>query len=164
MLMGDNGYFLNERLLAGKWLMYENSLRVPLIVFDPKAEQHGVRFDEMALNIDIAPTILDYAGITVPEDIQGKSLKNFARKGKAEPDWRDHFICEHLFNNPHIPKSEGIRYGRYKYFRYIDHPEYEEFYDLINDPLEIHNLIGEPSYQDTIKVLRQKFLDDLSLL
>ena len=164
ILMGDNGYFLNERLLAGKWLMYDNSLRVPLIVYDPKAEQRGIRFDEMVLNIDIAPTILDYAGVSIPDRIQGKSLKNFSHEGLAESIWRDRFICEHLFENPHIAKSEGIRTGRYKYFHYIDHPEHEEFYDLIKDPLEINNLIHDRTYQDTIQFFKQQFREDLSKL
>ena len=150
ILMGDNGYFLGERQFAGKWLMYDNSLRVPLIVFDPKSKSSSTDF--MALNIDIASTILDYAGVAVPESIAGQSLKPLVQgQGQLE---RDYFMGEHLFNHPKIPKSEGIRTKRFKYFRYIDHPEREEFYDLEKDPREAKNLIYDESHQTTIRRLR----------
>jgi alpha-L-rhamnosidase len=83
ILMGDNGYFLGERQLAGKWLMYDNSVRVPLIVHDPRGKKHQ-DIDEMALNIDVPATILDLAGIRMPEVYQGKSLLSLVdRKSKS---------------------------------------------------------------------------------
>jgi arylsulfatase A-like enzyme len=147
IFMGDNGYFLNERYLAGKWLMYENSIRVPLIVFDPRLQPSVKQVSQMALNIDIAPTILNYAGVPVPGIVQGKSLLDFI---EGTNNSRKFFICEHLYNNPNIPKSEGIRSARWKYFHYVDYTEVEEFYDLVNDPFEKHNLIDEKTFADTI--------------
>jgi arylsulfatase A-like enzyme len=161
LFMGDNGYFLAERGLAGKWLMYENSLRVPLILYDPGANGNKT-VNQMALNIDIAATILDYAGVEIPSAMQGKSLKDFAY-GEVR-QWRENFICEHLYEIPYIPKSEGIRMERYKYFHYIDHPEVEEFYDLEKDPMETDNLIGDPAYQEILEKTREEFEREVSKL
>ena len=73
IFMGDNGYFLGERQLAGKWLMYDNSIHVPLIIYDPRTAKHN-EVDEIVLNIDVPSTILDIAGIRIPENYQGISL------------------------------------------------------------------------------------------
>lgn len=152
LLLGDNGYFLGERQLAGKWLMYEESIRVPMILYDPDARRSGT-LGELALNIDIAPTILDYAGIGIPEQMQGRSLRDFAFK--EVQNWRQNFICEHLWQFPFIPRSEGIRTARYKYFRYPDHPGYEELYDLKTDPKEKHNLLNDPEYASVLRETRE---------
>ncbi len=69
--MGDNGYFLGERQLAGKWLMYDNSIRVPLIIYDPRVKKHR-DINDVALNIDVPATILDLAGIKQPKSLAGK--------------------------------------------------------------------------------------------
>jgi alpha-L-rhamnosidase len=71
--MGDNGYFLGERQLAGKWLMYDNSVRVPLIVYDPREKRHQ-DIEEMALNIDVTSTIVDLAGLDIPVRLPGEKL------------------------------------------------------------------------------------------
>jgi len=154
ILMGDNGYFLGERQLAGKWLMYDNSLRVPLIIYDPRTKVHR-DIDDMALNVDIAPTILDYAGVKIPESYQGISLAGYTMKQNPAKD-RDAFLCEHLWKFKPIPASEGVRTKDYKYFRYRDHPEHEELYDLKNDPLERNNLAGEERYLKKLKELRNE--------
>ncbi len=148
----DNGYFLNERQFAGKWLMYENSIRVPLVIYDPRASAPLV-LPHLSLNIDIAPTILTYAGIAVPTAMQGLPLQTVMR----DPDQglRKSFLCEHLFDHPRIPRSEGVRTERYKYFRYLDHPEHEELYDLTADPHEKHNLATDPGHADVLKELRE---------
>ena len=144
MLMGDNGYYLGERQLAGKWLMHDNSIRVPLIVFDPREKQHH-DIEEMVLNIDLPATILDLAGVGIPEAYQGMSLRPYVQSG-SHPDTRQTILVEHLWELPQIPASEGIRSKNYKYFRYrlIDAPE--ELYDLENDPMEINNLAVDPKY------------------
>lgn len=153
ILMGDNGYFLGERKLAGKWLMYDNSLRVPLIVYDPRLA-NGKNLDNLVLNIDIAPTILSYAGVKIPEMMQGDNLLKLMNAENSP--WRNSFFCEHLFENKKIPKSEGIRTTDWKYFRYVDHPEWEELYYLKNDQLETINLAQEKSSLPTLNKLRQK--------
>lgn len=149
ILMGDNGYFLGERQLAGKWLMYDNSLRVPLIVFDPR-EKGGKRIESFALNIDVPATILDFAGIQVPDSWQGLSLN------AKELENRKEFLTEHLWQTPIIAPSEAIRTERWKYFRYINDPTWEELYDLNADPLEKNNLAGNPQYRRNLDELKSR--------
>ncbi|MCP5053886.1 MAG: sulfatase-like hydrolase/transferase, partial [bacterium] len=143
---GDNGYFLGERGFAGKWLLHEPSIRVPLIIFHPQGakKNRGGVFAQPALNIDIAPTILAMAGVSPPERMQGMSLLPLFDNESSE--WRREIFCEHLYNYPGIPKSEGIRTSRWKYIRYLDHPEYRELYDLQNDVLEARNLAKDRQY------------------
>ena len=155
ILMGDNGYFLGERQLAGKWLMYDNSLRVPMIIYDPRTKVHR-DVDDMALNIDITPTILDYAGVKIPESYQGLSLAGYTTKGQSPAKNRDAFLCEHLWNFTPIPASEGVRTRDFKYFRYREHPEHEELYDLKKDPLEKNNLAGDRRYRKKLEELRNE--------
>lgn len=149
ILMGDNGYFLGERQLAGKWLMYDNSLRVPLMVFDPR-KAGGKRVEDIALNIDVTSTILDLAGAKSPKTWQGVSL-NSPQLAK-----RKEFLFEHLWQTPIIPPSEAIRTERWKYFRYINDPGHEELYDLSVDPLEQNNLATNPAFQTTLLELRKR--------
>ncbi len=118
IFMGDNGYFLGERQLAGKWLLYDNSVRVPLIVYDPRIDKHRDS-EEMALNIDVAPTILDLAGLKPPETWQGKSLMPIVA-GKTKSLERDTVLIEHIWEFEHIPPSEGVRTKEWKYFRYVN--------------------------------------------
>jgi len=149
ILMGDNGYFLGERQLAGKWLMYDNSLRVPLIVFDPR-QSGGNRNTDFALNIDVPATILDFAGINSPKSWQGTSLRSNQLAKRKD------FLTEHLWQVDIIPPSEAIRTERWKYFRYINDPSHEELYDLKADPMEINNLAADPAHKATINQLRGK--------
>ena len=155
ILMGDNGYFLGERQFAGKWLMYEPSLRVPLIIYDPRSKIHK-DINEIALNIDIAPTILEYAGVKIPDSYQGMSLAGYTTSGQNPAKDRNKFLCEHLWNFKYIPPSEGIRTKNYKYFRYRDHPEHEELYDLKNDPLEKNNLAGKQDFEKELAEMRKE--------
>ena len=126
ILMGDNGYFLGERGYAGKWLPYEPSIRVPLIVFDPRRSSPvGLEPTQMALNIDISPTLLDLAGLPIPAVMQGRSLVPLLR-GEEPEDWRTDFFVEHLMEHKQIVKHEGVRGQRYKYARYFElDPVYE---------------------------------------
>lgn len=149
ILMGDNGYFLGERQLAGKWLMYDNSLRVPLIVYDPR-QTGGKRNTDFALNIDVPATILDFAGISSPKSWQGTSLRS------NQLSQRKDFLTEHLWQVDIIPPSEAIRTERWKYFRYINDPSHEELYDLKADPMEINNLASDSKHQAILKDLRKK--------
>ena len=153
ILMGDNGYFLGERQLAGKWLLYDNSVRVPLMVYDPREKAH---FDshEMALNIDVPATILDLAGVNQPESWQGKSLMSIVKGENADLE-RDTVLIEHLWNFEHIPPSEGVRTKDWKYFRYVNDKSVEELYYLKDDPRELNNLASNPKYADTLNIFRK---------
>jgi arylsulfatase A-like enzyme len=159
ILMGDNGYFLGERQLAGKWLMYDNSVRVPLIVYDPRATQHR-DVDDMALNIDVPSTIIDLAGISQPESWHGKSLMPVV-SGAQKSLQRDTVLIEHLWEFENIPPSEGVRTSEWKYFRYVNDKSLEELYNLNNDPKETENLAGNPEYAEVLRKLRNK-LDRLT--
>ena len=159
---GDNGYYKGARGFAGKWSHYEESLRVPLIVFDPTNSNEiakGQVADQMALNIDIPATILDYAQIQPPIHYQGRSLKPIVR-GKKVHSWRKEFLCEHLMNNPNIPKWEGLRHQRFVYANYFQQKESEsEFlHDLFNDPKQLRNLVHDAKYKHVLEHFRNKTL------
>lgn len=154
---GDNGFFLGERGLAGKWYGHRESIRVPLIVYDPRlpAAKRGQRLSQMALNIDIAPTMLSLAGLAVPDAMQGENLLRLVH-GEAG-GWRQEFFYEHLISIPTIPKSEGVVTQRFKYLRYPETtPMFEELYDLQTDPHEISNLAGAPRLNPIRRKLIQK--------
>ncbi len=155
---GDNGLFMGNRGLAGKWNHFEESLHVPLIVTDlrrPASQSSQVAF-ELALNIDIPATILDYAGIDVPAHYQGQSLVPLT-DGNVPEDWRTDFFCEHQRDHAEIPKWEGVRSEKYVYARYTDEtPAYECLYDLTADPNELKNLAGHPEYSRQLQQLRTR--------
>ncbi len=154
ILMGDNGYFLGERQMAGKWLMYDNSVRVPLIVYDPRVEQH-YEIEDMALNIDVPATMLDLAGVEQPATWQGKSLLPVVT-GQDRSLHRDTILIEHLWEFDKIPPSEGVRTNDWKYFRYINDKSSEELYHLATDPRETKNLAENPEYKAVLEELRAK--------
>lgn len=153
IFMGDNGYFINDRQLAGKWLMYEHSIRVPLIICDPRTDKH-FDVDDMVLNIDVPETILGLAEVQVPKEYQGISLLPYIYKG-VSPRKHDSFLTEHLWELPQIPSSEGLRTEKWKYFRYRFIEASEELYNMENDPLETRNLAGEKQYQNILKKMRR---------
>jgi len=153
IFLGDNGQYLGERQLAGKWLMHDNSLRVPLIIYDPRAKQHH-DVEDMVLNIDVTKTILDIAQADIPSVYQGESLLPYVNGEKANT--RPSIMVEHLWDKDEIPSSEGIRTETWKYFRYrfIETPE--ELYNLKEDPMEINNLAANPKYKSVLDDLRSK--------
>ncbi len=154
IVMGDNGYFLGDRQLADKWLMYDVSIRVPLIIYDPRIHKPAT-IDAMVLNIDITKTMLGIAGITAPKNYQGQNLMPFVAKGNI-PSNRKSILIEHLWKLPEIPSSEGIRSANWKYFRYRLISAPEELYDLKSDPLEKNNLAANPKYAKQLVLLRKQ--------
>jgi arylsulfatase A-like enzyme len=155
IFMGDNGMFLGEHGLAGKWYGYEESIRVPLIIYDPRNESSSSKIsEEIALNIDIAPTILELAGIATPDYMQGINLTDHT---KINNSIRQSFFYEHTFlGSPKIPKVEGVVSPTVKYMKYIEH-DYEELFDLINDPHEKNNLIANPNYSKVLDEQRSVY-------
>ncbi len=153
----DHGMYYGERGLSDCWQLNEESLRIPLIVFDPKTGnvQRGRVRDEMALNIDVAPTILELAGLSPHPMMQGQSLLPFF--AGMDIDWRTEFFCEHLFDRPGIPKSEGVRTEDWKYIRYFEQqPVFEELYDLNTDPHESVNRASNASYSIQLREMRDR--------
>lgn len=160
LFTSDNGAMMGDYLLGGKELLYDVSLRVPMIVFDPQApaQARAQTRAELVLNLDIAPTVLDLAGVAVPSCMQGRSLVPLVRGQK--PAWRQEFFCENNFCIPtqYYPMIEGVRTTRWKYVRYTDvTPVYEQLFDLENDPHEVNDLAREPAYGDTLAQLRQRW-------
>jgi arylsulfatase A-like enzyme len=155
---GDNGYYEGQRGFAGKWSHYEESLRVPLIIYDPRAakKQRGKVAGQMALNTDIAPTILSYAGAKVPGHYQGRNLQPIVN-GNSPNNWRKDTFCEHLMENATIPKWEGVRGRRYVYARYFQQePPYEYLHDLRKDPDQLQNLVDDSAHAKILKRLRKR--------
>ena len=154
----DNGYYLGNRGFAGKWSHYEESLRVPMVVYDPRAPLNAVEetIDKIALNIDIPATILDLAGISQPKLYQGKSLLPILNNEKNET-WRTNFLCEHRMEHDKIPKYVGIRGQRYVYANYYEQdPPYEYLHDLQKDPKQLENLLNNFEYKDILQIMRSK--------
>jgi len=159
----DNGHFMGEHGFSGKWLMYEESLRVPGFIFDPRDPKGRVRSQEMVLNIDLAPTILDLAGLEIPSHMDGKSLVPLLE----DPDlpFREDFFYEHLYRHmedySHIERSEGIRTREWSYIHYINQegPASEEFYNIIEDPLQLNDLSEEERTMELLSQLREKKRD-----
>jgi len=155
----DNGFFLGEHGLAGKWFMYEESIRLPLIIRDPGVPPiaRGRRVDAMALNIDIAPTIVDLAGLPVPSVMQGRSLRPWVA-GRF-PAWRTEFFYEHHYDHHgRIPPCEGVRTERYTYIRYLTtDPVQEALFDLDTDPHQLHDRAGDAAYRPVLEQLRRRW-------
>jgi arylsulfatase A-like enzyme len=156
----DNGYYMGDRGFAGKWSHFEQSLRVPLVIYDPRLpdNQRGRIINPMVLNIDLAPTILELGHLSVPKHYQGRSLMPIMKKNYLKDlDWREDIFCEHLLENQDIPKWEGVRTQRYKYACYFEQdPKYEFLHDLKKDPTELYNLVSDPIYKDALEQMRVK--------
>ena len=153
----DNGFFFGERGLADKWFIYEESIRVPLIVFDPRAgdKDRGRAVDAMVLNIDLAPTILEIARLENSAGIQGHSLLPWLREATTPVTWRSEFFYEHHTVPRLVPPSEGVVTERWKYLNWINQPPpNEELYDMVTDPLETENLALAPENAATLAGLR----------
>jgi arylsulfatase A-like enzyme len=136
----DNGQLLGDRGLSDKWNHFEQSIRVPMIVADLRQPQAGRVESAFALNVDLAPTLLDIASVPAPGRYEGASLMPWL-DGAGPADWRVDFLGEHLWVNPHIPRWEGVRTQRFAYARYIDQqPPFEFLHDLDADRDELKNL------------------------
>jgi arylsulfatase A-like enzyme len=145
---GDNGYFQADRGLADKWYPYEESIRVPLIVRDPRlpAGRRGVTRDQFALNIDVAPTIVRAADLPLPSVMQGEDLSPLYLRS-ARPVWRDEFFYEHptVTSKDRIPTSQAVVRRDWKY---VEWPEfdYRQLFDVKDDPGELKNLAADSAH------------------
>ena len=157
----DHGSMLGAHGLSGKWIMHEESIRAPLIIFDPRlpSSQRGRQCDKMALSIDLAPTMLALADVEIPDAMQGRDLTPLVRNESVQ--WRTDWYYEHTYNTrpprPPIVKVEGVRTDRWKYIRYPEIvPVAEQLFDLENDPLEQNNLAGETTGENALTDLRHR--------
>ena len=148
----DNGYFMGEHTFLDKRLAYENSMRVPMLIRYPGLIKKKTKIKEQCLNIDLAPTILDLAGIEKPEYMQGESILGLL-KGENDNNWRKAILFEYFLDSywPYAgPSQIAVRTERYKLVDAFLANDIDELYDLKNDPGEMINLINEPNY-DTIE-------------
>ncbi|HSE37957.1 MAG TPA: sulfatase [Blastocatellia bacterium] len=142
----DNGYFYGEHgLSVERRLAYEESIRMPLLVRYAKAIKSGTARSELVLNIDLAPTLLELAGATAPNTMQGRSLVPLL-EGKR-PAWRNSFLIEYYSDTvfPRVLQMgyKAVRNGRWKYIHYLELEGMDELYDLKTDPYELKNLIHQ---------------------
>jgi len=164
----DQGFYLGEHGWYDKRFMYEESHAMPLLLRYPAAVAAGRVSDSLVLNLDFAPTLLDYAGVAVPGDMQGRSLRPLL-DGPPPADWRD-AIYYHYYEFPHgwhdVRTHYGVRTDRYKLIRFYGDMDLWELYDLATDPHELRNLHGQPGYADVqedlhrrLEALRNEFGD-----
>ena len=140
----DNGLFMGEHRLADKRAAYDESLRVPMLVRYPRMAQKGQVRDEIVLNIDLASTFLDYAGVPIPAKMQGRSWRPLL-DGRGGP-WREAFFYSYYLERqyPRVPTVTAVRTMSAKLVKYPLHPEWTELFDLRADPYETRNLHGDP--------------------
>ncbi len=155
----DNGYFYGEHGLGvERRLAYEESIRLPLLMRYPKLIKPGTIRDEMALNIDLAPTLLSLTGVPVPLEMQGRSLAPLL-KGARTP-WRDSFLIEYYSDKvfPRIVQMgyKAVRSRRWKYIHYLELNGMDELYDLKTDPFEMTNVIDQPAARKALVRMKQE--------
>ena len=168
----DHGLLMGEYGMGGKALLYDLTTRIPLVLFDPRLPKakRGQRIEELAVSIDVAPTILSLAQVSVPQAMQGRSLMELV----YEPDqvWREDIFLENLYVGRYNPLIEGVRTKRWKYVRYFKNPGesytdedvdfrkqepiFEQLFDLKIEHAEVKNLAGNVQHAKRLKQLRAR--------
>ena len=155
----DNGYYHAEHGLADKWYPHQESIRVPLIVRDPRMPKgmRGKTNADFTLNVDLAPTILAAAEIDAPKTMQGSDIGPLYLSEET-PEWRDEFFYEHpmLKSTDFIPASEALVRKDWKYFYW---PEFdrEQLFNLKDDPIEENDLASDPAHATKLIEMRERF-------
>jgi len=173
----DHGLMHGEFGLGGKVHLYDPSVRIPMIVYDPRMKYKADKSNELVALVDIAPTLLELTNTSIPDEMQGHSLKPLMQadeKTNGDVKWRQEIFLENMMTIQNYPRMEAVRTHKWKYVRYFDkkkdqryadmsvasingeQPIYEELFDIVNDPNEINNLINEPTNQKIVKKLRAK--------
>ena len=167
----DQGYFLGEHGFFDKRMIYEESLRMPFVIRYPKEIKGGQRIDDIILNIDFPALLADYAGVDKPEYIQGRSFRKNL-EGVTPADWRKQLYYRYWLHHPERPAHFGIRNERYKLAFFYGQPLGKkgtnkeitaptwEFFDLQEDPKELHNAISDMIYVDIIKEMKLSILEE----
>jgi arylsulfatase A-like enzyme len=155
--MGDNGFSFGEHGLIDKRHAYEESMKVPLLIKYPKKVQAGITLEQMVMNIDIAPTLLDIAGMEqTPDQMQGVSFLPLLQGEKV--DWRDRVFYEYYWEMayPSTPTIFAVRTDEYKFI--FNHGLWgiNELYNIQKDPFEMNNLIRDPNHKELAKNLRDE--------
>jgi len=151
----DQGFYLGDHGWFDKRFMYEESLRMPLLVRHPGEIRAGAVNEDIVMNLDFAETFLDYAGVHVPDDMQGCSLRPLLQ-GRTPEDWRSSMYY-HYYEYPavhSVKRHYGVRTRRYKLIHFYNDIDEWELYDLKNDPEELHNIYNDPQQADVVKELK----------
>ncbi len=167
----DQGYFLGEHGFFDKRMIYEESLRMPFVIRYPKKIKGGGRIDDIILNIDFPALLADYAGVEKPEYMQGRSFRENL-EGETPDDWRKQVYYRYWLHHPERPAHFGIRNERYKLAFFYGQPLGKkgtnkeitppawEFFDLKEDPKELHNAILDLKYVGVIKEMKNTILKE----
>jgi len=159
LFMADNGFLFGERGLIDKRNAYDASVRIPMLLRYPKSVKGGQTLTGVVANIDVAPTMLDFAGVEIPEYMDGRSMKPLVSGDSG--DWRDYLLYEYYWerNYPHTPTTHAVLGERFKYIRYHGVWDVDELFDLEKDPEERINLINDPEYAETVERLNQRLFE-----
>jgi len=155
IFVGDNGFFLGEHRLVDKRFPYEEALRVPMLMRYPRLIRAGRASAHMALNIDICPTVLDLCGVPAPKNVAGRSLRPLLA-GPPPAQWRRDMFYEYAERIWQCPALVAARTERYKYIEYLEPASTHELYDLLIDPQEMRNVIGDANYAPVLADMRQR--------
>ena len=156
LYMGDNGFLLGEHGLIDKRHAYEESIRIPMLAYAPGWIRPGTVVTAMVRNIDVAPTILELAGVRSPQPMDGRSVVAALTGGElpGTGELLYEYYWEYAF--PHTPTTLALRGDRFKYILYHGVWDKNELYDLVADPEERVNLIAEPAYRDTVRAMHDR--------
>ena len=156
----DQGFYMGEHGWFDKRFMYEESLRTPFVIRYPGKIKPGSVVNDMVVNIDFTPTILELAGIKIPEDIQGKSFVQNVLTGKTPKNWRKSMYYHYYeYPQPHkVSPHFGVRTMRYKLIRFYGPFDAWELFDLKGDPNEMNNLYGKPGFEKITEELKAELL------
>lgn len=152
----DNGYYLGEHGLGDKRSAYDESLRIPLLLRYPRSGVRGKVIDQIALNLDLAPTLLDFAGMAVPKEMHGRSWKPLLQ---GQPDgWRNSFFYCYFFERGFTtPTITAVRTETAKLVQYPGHADWTEMFDLRADPYEMKNLARDTSHRELLAQLQADY-------
>ena len=154
----DQGFFLGEHGWYDKRFIYEESMGMPLVMRWPEKISQGAVNNNLVLNLDMAPTLLEIAGISVPSDMQGRSFTQLFDKEYSQ-DWRKS-VYYHYYEYPHgwhkTKRHNGVRTDRYKLIHFYNDIDDWELYDLEEDPYEVNNLYQDPDYQSLTDSLKSE--------
>lgn len=163
ILLSDHGYWYGEHgLSVERRLAYEEGLRIPLLVRYPPEIKSGIVIDEFALNVDLAPTLLEFAGSTTQQQMDGVSLVPLLN-GEHPNDWRTSFLVEYntdtVFPRVFNMGYRAIRSKRWKYIQFNELNDMDELYDMKNDPFEMENVIGRSDNAEALQQLQSELND-----
>ena len=160
LYMSDNGFLFGEHGLIDKRCAYEESMRIPMVARCPALFGGGRSVSEVVANLDIAPTMLEIAGLEPPAWMEGRSLLPLLA-GRPDAAWRRELLYEYYWerNFPQTPTVHALREDRYKYVRYHGIWDIDELYDLADDPAESRNLIFSPGHESVAERMNAKLFD-----